>query len=66
MRHRGAPGDVKELRGEFIKDVGRDYLIYVEGGTETYIPYHRVLEVRDSERRVVFRRAGVWSSPSPP
>lgn len=56
MRHRGALGDVKELRGELIKEVGRDYLVYVEGGEEVYIPYHRVLEVRDPENKVVFRR----------
>ena len=56
IRHRGAPGDVKALRGELVKDVGKHYLTYVEDGRETYIPYHRVLEVVDAEGRVVFRR----------
>jgi len=64
IRHRGGPGDVKVLRGEFIKEVGRGYLVYVEEGAEVFIPYHRVLEVKDSEGRVVFRRRGAWSSPS--
>lgn len=64
IRHRGVPGDVKVLRGEFIKEVGRDYLTYVESGAEAFIPYHRVLEVRDSEGRVIFRRGKAWSSPS--
>lgn len=66
VRHRGAPGDVKELRGELIKEVGKDYLVYVEGDAEACIPYHRVLEVRNSKGRVVFRRVGTWGSPSPP
>ena len=56
IRHRGAPGDVKVLKGEFVREVGKDYLTYVEGGVEVYIPYHRVLEVVDAEGRIVFRR----------
>ncbi|MCX8204387.1 MAG: RNA repair domain-containing protein [Candidatus Nezhaarchaeota archaeon] len=66
VRHRGAPGDVRELKGEFVKEVGKDHLVYIEEGVEVYIPYHRVLEVRDAEKRVVFKREGAWSNPSPP
>jgi uncharacterized protein (UPF0248 family) len=56
IRHRGAPSDVKALKGELIKEVGRTFLIYVEGGVEVYIPYHRVLEVINAKGETVFKR----------
>jgi len=56
IRHRGAPGDVKALKGDFIKEVGRTFLTYVEEGVEVYIPYHRVLEVVDAKGETVFKR----------
>ncbi|MFQ5648163.1 MAG: DUF504 domain-containing protein [Candidatus Aenigmatarchaeota archaeon] len=45
--HRGAPGDRKTVAGGNVTQVRKGHLEYVnERGEETFIPYHRVLEVR--------------------
>ncbi|MCD6502848.1 MAG: DUF504 domain-containing protein [Thermoplasmata archaeon] len=40
--HRGAPGDVKRIRGEDIRRVGKHWL---ETYSSSDIPYHRVLRI---------------------
>ena len=54
IRHHGAPGDVKRIRGDRITDLMTSFF---EVDAETEIPYHRILRIeRDGvtvyERRV--------------
>jgi hypothetical protein len=40
--HRGAPGNIKELKGSEIAEIGRSFITTKE---DTMIPYHRVLKI---------------------
>jgi len=44
--HRGAPGDVKTIKGTAIKDIAPRAIIVEEDGEEVVIPYHRVKVIR--------------------
>jgi hypothetical protein len=58
-RHRGAPGDVKQIRASCIKSLGKSYFtIQPElGEEETVIPFHRVLEIRNTPKNSI-----IWIS----
>jgi hypothetical protein len=49
-RHRGAPGDVKIIRASSIRKLGKSYFTIqeVDGADETLIPFHRILEIRNT------------------
>lgn len=49
-RHRGAPGDVKRINASKIRTLGKSYFTIQEGseGEESVIPFHRILEVRNT------------------
>jgi len=49
-RHRGAPGDIKQIRASHIKTIGKSYFTFQDNLSEeeTLIPYHRVLEIRNT------------------
>ena len=49
-RHRGAPGDVKIVRASSIRKLGKSYFTIqeVDGAGESLIPFHRILEIRDT------------------
>jgi uncharacterized protein (UPF0248 family) len=48
-RHRGAPGDVKQVKASEIKSLGKSYFTLQEGlEDETLIPFHRILEIRNT------------------
>ncbi len=53
--HRGAPGDLKVIKGESIADVAPRAMIVREEGEETVIPYHRVRIIRRGDT-VIWRR----------
>ncbi len=56
IRHRGAPGDVLTIPGKSLTELKRDHFIYTnERGEETFIPLHRILEVR-SGGKVLWKR----------
>jgi hypothetical protein len=48
-RHRGAPGDIKQVRASRIGNLGKSFFTIGEeyGGEETIIPFHRILEIRN-------------------
>ncbi len=50
--HRGAPGDVRKVKGEEVKEIGRHYL-ELEGAS---IPYHRILKITFRKKLVYERR----------
>jgi len=50
--HRGAPGDIKRIRGCEIRHIGRHWL---ELTSSTDIPYHRVLRIY-YKSKLVFSR----------
>ncbi len=49
-RHRGAPGDVKQINASKIRMLGKSYFTIQEGseGEESVIPFHRILEIRST------------------
>jgi uncharacterized protein (UPF0248 family) len=57
-RHRGAPGDVKRVKASAILKLGKSYFtLPSESEDEVTIPFHRVLEVRNTATEEV-----VWKS----
>jgi len=59
VRHRGAPCDERRISGSEISEIGPTGVLIAAWDDEdgaTWIPYHRILEIR-SERGVV------WSKP---
>jgi uncharacterized protein (UPF0248 family) len=57
-RHRGAPGDIKQVYVSSIRTLGNSYFTISENldGEETTIPFHRILEIRKlSENNVIWR-----------
>jgi len=60
-RHRGAPDDVKQLRASLIQRLGKSYfIIQDETGEETLIPFHRILEIRNTAKD-----SAIWISRKP-
>jgi len=49
-RHRGAPDDVKRIRASSVMRLGKSYFTLQDAGSddETVIPFHRILEVRNT------------------
>ena len=47
-RHRGAPGEAKQILASDIRKLGKSYFTLSNqiDGEETVIPFHRVLEIR--------------------
>ncbi len=45
--HRGAEGDQKSIFGREIKSLDNSFFSYRYKDRETYIPYHRILEIKD-------------------
>ena len=48
--HRGAPDDKMIVLAEDILRLEKSFFIIEGRGGETYIPYHRILEIRQDER----------------
>ncbi|MGD0689032.1 MAG: RNA repair domain-containing protein [Candidatus Bathyarchaeia archaeon] len=48
-RHRGAPGDTKQVNASNIRTLGKSYFTIQEdsAGEESLIPFHRILEIRN-------------------
>ena len=53
--HRGAPENKKTIEGRRVTEVKRSYFLYEEGGKETFIPNHRVLEIKINNR-IIWKR----------
>lgn len=54
---RGAPGNEEVLDLSRIVSISRDGFMFVsKDGKETYIPYHRVIEIRDKDGNTIFKR----------
>ncbi|WP_238375162.1 DUF504 domain-containing protein [Vulcanisaeta thermophila] len=54
---RGSPNNEEVLDLSRVVNIGRDGFTFIgSGGRETYIPYHRVVEIRRKDGTVVFRR----------
>jgi uncharacterized protein (UPF0248 family) len=49
-RHRGAPDDTKEILASRIVKLGKSYFTIQEpaASDETVIPFHRILEIRNT------------------
>ena len=48
-RHRGAPGDAKQVNASEIRTLGKSYFTIQEesASEESLIPFHRILEIRN-------------------
>lgn len=44
--HRGAPGNIKVIKGIDVKDIAPRAIICEEDGEEVVIPYHRIMAIR--------------------
>jgi len=56
IRHRGVPGDVMVVAGSSLTEIKRDHFMYMnDRSEETFIPLHRILEVR-LEGKVLWKR----------
>lgn len=56
--HRGALNDLKAIPCSLIKELYADGFEYGEGSFLTFIPFHRVVEIRSLRNgRVVWRRS---------
>ena len=53
--HRGAPGDVKMIEGNLIKNIERGFLVIEGVVEEVYIPYHRIIRI-DYDTQMIFER----------
>jgi uncharacterized protein (UPF0248 family) len=45
IRHRGAKNDRKTVSGKDVTEIKKSYFMYKDG-KETFIPMHRILEIR--------------------
>ena len=55
--HRGGKDDRKTISGENITSVKRSHFYYKDNDHETFIPNHRVLEIR-MEGETLWKRKG--------
>ncbi len=53
--HRGAPGDMKIVEGNAIKNIERAFLILEGGEHDVYIPYHRIFRI-EFNNHIIFER----------
>lgn len=54
---RGSPNNEEVIDLSRVVSISRDGFTYISGsGRETYIPYHRVVEIRRKDGTVIFRR----------
>lgn len=51
--NRGSPGDAEVVSTDEVEEIGRDGFTTKRGA---YIPYHRVVEVKDDEGNVLLKR----------
>jgi uncharacterized protein (UPF0248 family) len=57
-RHRGAPDDMRQVKGSEIVKLGKSYFtLPSESGEEVTIPFHRILEIRDTTTGAVIWRS---------
>jgi len=54
--NRGGPGGVEQIPISHIVEVGSGGIVVRVGASTRYIPFHRIVEVRDGEGRVLLRR----------
>lgn len=51
--NRGSPGDVEEISTEDVEEIGHGGFTTKSGA---YIPYHRVVEIKDGEGNILLKR----------
>jgi len=52
---RGSPGDKKVIPGTRVKEIKRSHFYFKDNDRETFIPNHRVLEIR-KEGKTIWKR----------
>jgi uncharacterized protein (UPF0248 family) len=55
--HRGAPGDRITIDGEEIIRLEKSHFIIERRGLETWIPYHRITEVKQ-RNKLLYKKKG--------
>jgi uncharacterized protein (UPF0248 family) len=57
-RHRGAPSDVRQVRASEIQKLGKSYFTFPsKSDEEVTIPFHRILEIRNTASGAVIWRS---------
>jgi len=60
-RHRGAPSDMKRVKASEIQKLGKSYFtLRSESEEEATIPFHRILEIRNTTTGTVIWRKKTW------
>lgn len=47
--HRGIPGNRKIIESKQIRNVSQSFFSYEDNGNITYIPFHRIIEIKNKE-----------------
>lgn len=55
--HRGAPKDVKIIKGEDVLELGHSFMRVASADGEAEIPYHRIIQI-EVHGKVLWRRGG--------
>ncbi|MFN4133399.1 MAG: DUF504 domain-containing protein [Candidatus Hadarchaeales archaeon] len=58
--HRGTEGDVMEIKGENITELGRGFMTVRSSAGDLEIPYHRIVKIESGGKLIWVRRG--WSS----
>ncbi|MEM3519866.1 MAG: RNA repair domain-containing protein [Candidatus Hadarchaeales archaeon] len=58
--HRGAEGNLMEIKGENIAELGRGFMRVKSSGGDVEIPYHRIVKIQSGEKLIWVRKR--WSS----
>ena len=53
--HRGGKDNRKVIHGKDITEVKKSYFLYQKGGKETFIPNHRIVEIK-RKNKIVWER----------
>jgi uncharacterized protein (UPF0248 family) len=53
--HRGAPGDIRIVGGNEIKNIERGFLLLKGVEQDVYIPYHRIFRIDFDDRTVYLK-----------
>lgn len=55
--NRGSPDDTAVVEGSQIKEIGKGFLILEGTPYETYIPYHRIINI-EYDGQIIFEKSG--------
>lgn len=55
IKHRGAKNNIKNISGPDVTEIKKSYFCYKDNDKETFIPLHRILEIK-FEGKIIWKR----------